>query len=460
MGIKGVLKNIKKYGAYGTWKLYRQRDEERRHVADQQRAFLEKEKEQGAFTGDEPEYKEYLRRLDEPKGFKAYLRELHDRVTRDELPRIYEEASKAPVEDKIIVMERGYAPSPSSAHLAEVLESQGRYRIVYMSMEIRNCTFLKYYNNVKEFIRELGTAKAVLITTANDYLSYIDLRPETKVIQLWHGVGTFKKIGYSTISSRSFGLSQQYRDEFDQYKNYSYVTIASEEQAWIFEDAMHISRDSGILAPVGISRTDLFYDDEYKAEARRRLNEFCPGINGRKILLYAPTFRGTVNNAKAPDKLDVEAFGEALSEDYVLLIKHHSVCENRRPPIPEKWAGSFAYDINASTEISIEDLLVLADVCITDYSSIAFEYSILERPILFFAYDLDDYIDERGMYLDYSELTPGPVCRTNKEMIEYIKALPGSFEGEYADEIHAFRQKYVNRCDGHATERTIALIEK
>lgn len=86
MGIKGVLKNIKKYGAYGTWKLYRQRDEERRHVADQQRAFLEKEKEQGAFTGDEPEYKEYLRKLDEPKGFKAYLREMHDRITRDELP--------------------------------------------------------------------------------------------------------------------------------------------------------------------------------------------------------------------------------------------------------------------------------------------------------------------------------------------------------------------------------------
>lgn len=460
MGVKGVLKNIKKYGPFGTWKLYRQRDAERKHIVDQQRASLAEEKAAGAFSENDPDYQEYLKMLDDPKGFKEYLKRMHDRVVRDELPAIYEEAAKAPVEDKIIVMERGYAPSPSSAHLADVLEKQGKYKVIYMSMEIRDVTYLKYYKNVKDFIREAATAKAILISTANDYLSHIELRPETKVIQLWHGVGTFKKIGYSTVSSKSFGPNQQYRDEFNQYRNYSYVTLASEEQAWIFEDAMHISRDSGILAPVGISRTDLFFDEEYKAEARRQLDELCPGINGRKIILYAPTFRGTVNNAEAPDKLDIDAFGEALSDDYVLLIKHHGVCESRRKPIPEKWAGDFAYDMNAQKDLSIEKLLLLADVCITDYSSIAYEYSILERPILFFAYDLDDYIDERGMYLDYSELTPGPVCRTNAEMIDYIKALPGSFAGEYEDEIKAFRRKYVNMCDGHATERTIELIEK
>ena len=103
-----------------------------------------------------------------------------------------------------------------------------------------------------------------------------------------------------------------------------------------------------------------------------------------------------------------------------------------------------------------EKLLLLADVCITDYSSIAFEYSILERPMLFFAYDLDDYLDERGMYLDYDEVTPGPVCRTNKELISYIKSLPEGFDRE---EVSAFRQKYAGMCDGHATERTIELIE-
>lgn len=458
MGIKGILKNIKKYGPSGTWKLYQQRSADRKHIAEQQRRFLEQEKDQ--LDTDSPEYREYVRMIGRPKEFKEYLRTMHDRVVRDELPPIYEEAAKAPVEDKIIVMERGYAPSPSSAHIAEVLEKQGKYRIVYMSMEIREVTYLKYYQNVKEFIREAATAKAILISTANDYFSHIEVRPETKIIQLWHGVGTFKKIGYSTLTSNRFGPGQQYREEFNQYRNYSYVTIASEGLAWIFEDAMHISRESGILAPVGISRTDLFFDEEYKKEAEKQLNELCPGINGRKIILYSPTFRGTVNNAMAPDQLDVDALGEALSDKYVLLIKHHGLCENRRKPIPEKWAGNFAYDMNVvEDQISIEKLLLLADVCITDYSSLAFEYSILERPIVFFAYDLDDFLDERGMYMDYDELTPGPVCRTNEEMIEYIRNLPESFAGKYEKEIKDFRMKYVDKCDGHATERTIALIE-
>ena len=68
--------------------------------------------------------------------------------------------------------------------------------------------------------------------------------------------------------------------------------------------------------------------------------------------------------------------------------------------------------MNAKKGVGIERLLDIADVCITDYSSIAFEYSIMEKPIIFFAYDLEDYIDERGMYFNYDEITPGPVCKT------------------------------------------------
>ena len=81
----------------------------------------------------------------------------------------------------------------------------------------------------------------------------------------------------------------------------------------------------------------------------------------------------------------------------------------------------------------------------------------MEKPIIFFAYDLEDYIDERGMYFNYDEITPGPVCKTTDEIIDYIKALPESFDRQ---EVIDFKNKYVNMCDGHATERTIALIEK
>ncbi len=154
--------------------------------------------------------------------------------------------------------------------------------------------------------------------------------------------------------------------------------------------------------------------------------------------------------------MDINAFGEALSDDYVLLIKHHGLAKNV-PEIPEKWRDNFAFDMGKRKILGIERLLAIADICVTDYSSIAFEYAILERPLIFFAYDLDEYLDRRGMYYDYEEITPGPVCRTNDEMIDYILHIAERFNKQ---EILDFKQKYVNMCDGHATERTIELIEK
>ena len=454
MGLKGIVKNILKKGPVETWKLYKQRSGDRDHITETQRALALQEMQ------DEPEmrdaYLDYINRMKDPRAFKEYLKEMHDKCVRDDIPAIYMEASKAPVEDKIIIMEKGQAPSPSNEHIGQVLEEQGRYEVIYMSLGIRETTYLKYYENVKHFVKEAATAKAVLLSTANDFFSFVDLRPETKIIQLWHGVGMFKKVGYSTLNSKRFGPGEKYRQEFDQYKGYSYVTIASENQAWMFEDAMHISADSGVLAPVGISRTDLFFDDEYMKQSRQLLEDMIPQAKGKKIILYAPTFRGTVNNAKAPDRLDVNALAEELSEDHILLIKHHGLCLGRTPAIPEKWNNTFAFDMNDVPDMGIERLLAISDICITDYSSIAFEYSIMEKPIVFFAYDLDEYVDERGMYFNYSEITPGPVCRTNRELIDSIAALRKGFD---KDEIHAFHMKYADMCDGHATERTIALIE-
>lgn len=455
MSVKGIIKNIRKYGIADTWKLFRQRDSERKHLVEVHTRLIEKESD--LRETHKEEYDEYIRKLKDPKEFKQYLREMHDRVVKEELPAIYYEAAKAPVENKIVFMDKGHCPTPSGYHLGKVLEAQGKYEVKYIGLSIRRTTYIKYWESVREFIREAATAKAIFISTANDFFSFIDMRPETKLIQLWHGVGMFKKVGYSTIESKGFGPNAKYREEFDQYKNYSYVTIASESQAWQFEDAMHISRDSGILAPVGISRTDLFYDPDYKQESLDRLYEVCPKARGRKIIVYAPTFRGTVNNAKAPDVLDIRKMAEALSDEYVLLIKHHDVCKEDRKPLPEDLEDDFVYDMNAKKGVGIERLLAIADICMSDYSSVAFEYAIMEKPIIFFAYDLEDYIDERGMYFTYDEITPGPVCKTTDEVIDYIKALPGSFNKQ---EVIDFKNKYIDMCDGHATERTIALIEK
>lgn len=392
----------------------------------------------------------------DPAAAKVYRKMLKSRTIKDQIPAIYAEESRKPVEDKVIFMENGGSPSPTGYHLSKEIKKQGKYKVVYKGLHVRAVSDAEYYYNALGYVRELATAKAVFLSTANDILSQFDLRPETKVIQLWHGVGMFKKVGYSTVDNQNFGKSAKDREEYNQYRNYTHVTVAGEEQIWTFEDAFRIPKETGIYRPIGIARTDVFFWPEYYTEQMNKLYEAYPQIKGKKLILYAPTFRGAVAKAKAPDQLDICAMAEALSEEYVLLIKHHGLCKER-PPIPEDLKNVFAFDMNSVKVLSIEGLLAITDILITDYSSVGFEFAIREKPIVFFAYDIEDYIDKRGMYYDYEDITPGPVCRTTGEINDFILNLDERFD---LQAVKDFRQKYVGACDGHSIERTIALLEE
>lgn len=471
MDIKAVLRNVKRRGISGTLELHREREAERQRVEEEARRRQAQLDEYVSLYTDRPyahveneeEYRRYMDRALELENIFAKEKGLRKKMIagckahyiKELIPAAYVEEAKKPVEHKLIFMENGNCPSPSNSHLIDVLEKNYDYEIHKTGLHRRAISELEYFENAYQFAIDAATAKAVFLSTANDVFSHLDMRSETKLIQLWHGVGMFKRVGWSTVN-KSFGKSAKGREEYDQYRNYSYVTIAGEAQAWTFEDAMHIPADSGVIVPVGIARTDVFYSQKYLKKSYDKLYKDIPQAKGKKIILYAPTFRGSVGKAKAPDKLDIDAFGEALSDEYVLLIKHHGLSKDV-PPIPEKWRDTFAFDMGARKTLSIERLLGLADILISDYSSVAFEYAIMERPLIFFAYDLDSYLDKRGMYYDYDEITPGPVCKTNEEMIDYIQHIDERFDKQ---EVLDFKHKYVGACDGHATERTIALIEK
>lgn len=113
--------------------------------------------------------------------------------------------------------------------------------------------------------------------------------------------------------------------------------------------------------------------------------------------------------------------------------------------------------MDVTTELDIDKLLCVSDVCISDYSSLIFEYSLFERPMIFFAYDLDEYFDWRGFYYNYDELTPGPIVKTTEEIIDYIQHLDTRFN---PSQVRAFREKFMSACDGHATDRILELVEK
>lgn len=342
--------------------------------------------------------------------------------------------------------------SNSLRYLYEELEKQGTYQLKVHCLREIYVSKGEYVRSVLRFLKDLATAEYLFLCEGSRVVSCISPRKETTIVQLWHGCGAFKKFGFST-SELKFGGSRKENLKYSYYKNYDVVTVSSPEVVWAYEEAMNLPKDSGIVQPLGISRTDLFFREEFIRKARDKVFRQIGMAAGKKILLYAPTFRGRVGEAKAPDALDIMKMKEMLGEEYVLLIKHHPVVKNR-PSLPKDAAG-FAWDVTELLEI--EELLSVSDVCISDYSSLIFEYSLFERPMIFFAYDIEDYEDWRGFYYDYEELTPGPVVRTTEELIRYLTHLDQEFE---PDQVKAFREKYMSACDGKATDRLMELLRK
>lgn len=307
-----------------------------------------------------------------------------------------------------------------------------------------------YIKRCLRMLEDISDAHYVFLNDACNVTSCIPLRKGTKIYQLWHACGAFKKFGMST-AELIFGDNRKTLEKYPNYGNLSYVTVSSPEVIWAYEEAMNLKDTKTQVVATGVSRTDVFYDQHFIEQSKAAVYSVCPAAENKKIILYAPTFRGRVAKAESPDCLDIPAMKRALGDEYVLLIKHHPFV--KQPPVVPEDCADFAMDVTKSLEI--DQLLCASDVCISDYSSLIFEYSLFERPMIFFAYDLDDYFDWRGFYYNYDELTPGPVVKETEEIIDYIRHLDARFDQA---QVHAFKEKFMSSCDGHATDRIMALV--
>ena len=382
-------------------------------------------------------------------------RYLRERYIKHILPEEYNRAKRGPIEDKVLFLQPRAGLNLSCEYMYRTLEKQGKYKLKLFEMHKMNVSNAEMYLTAVEFVREMATAKAVFTHTFHDYYDYLDIRPETKVIQLWHGCGIIKKLGVSNADTEGRRTSEEFK-EYNPYKNYDLVVMPSEEERWVFEDMMGLEKGDPVLQAIGVSRTDEFFEDGYKENCFRKLYNYIPQAKDKKLILYAPTYRGPDSARYSPDRLDVAKFAEALSDDYLLLIKHHGTARTV-PEIPEKYRNSFAYDMTHDTGLDINELMTVSDMIISDYSSVVFEFSLFERPILFFMFDIDDYRDSHGMYYSYEEIAEcGPIFMTNEEMIDYIRHIDERFDKQ---KVVDFRKRFMSACDGHATERIIAFFE-
>jgi CDP-ribitol ribitolphosphotransferase len=163
------------------------------------------------------------------------------------------------------------------------------------------------------------------------------------------------------------------------------------------------------------------------------------------VILYAPTFRGdTITSARATDDLDLDLLHETLGEDHVLLVRLHPFIRSRTVIGPS--LAGFAIDVSDYPDIN--ELMLVSDVLVTDYSSAIYEFSLLDRPMVFFAPDYEAYERERGFYFDYRTGVPGPIFETSEALADYLRA--GEFDLE---RVERFRRESFDIADGRSTAR-------
>ena len=290
----------------------------------------------------------------------------------------------------------------------------------------------------------LATSAYFIIDDYYFVLYVIKPRPRTTVVQLWHASGALKKFGYSTIG-KSDGPSERYLKHVPIHSNYSKVYVSSTEIIPYYAEAFNMSSDR--IYPFGVPRTDVLLSEELHNKTLRKFYEDFPQLKGKKLILYAPTYRGKSHNQgyyKIP--LDLQQMYEKLGDDYTLIMHLHPYMNFDRTVL--QGLGDFVLYIKK--EYDIQELLVLADLLITDYSTVFFDYSLLNRPIAFFAHDLDEYIKDRDFYYQYEEIIPGPLFVETCTLIDWIKQ--GNAD---INHVVAFKKRFFDFTDGKASERIV-----
>ncbi|MGL5414470.1 MAG: CDP-glycerol glycerophosphotransferase family protein [Clostridium sp.] len=290
----------------------------------------------------------------------------------------------------------------------------------------------------------LGTSKVFIIDDFYLPVYVMDrLREDTRVIQVWHACGAFKKFGFSIVD-KTFGANKSYVEDIKIHSNYSNVIVTSKEVVKHYGNAFNMEPKD--IMPIGVPRTDIFFNDKKIEKVKEKLYKMYPKIKGKKIILYAPTFRGTnQKNAKGSIRFDINKVLENLGEDYILALKMH-------PFVSERFDNLGESVIDMSDYKFINDILCITDTLITDYSSIIFEFALLERKIIMYADDLEGYIDERDFYYDYESFVPGEIVKNTDGL---IKALNNE---KNIAKIKEFKNKFFDEADGKASERFVDIL--
>lgn len=332
--------------------------------------------------------------------------------------------------------------------------------LLYIDKRLKERGLDKQFNIEYSFRRAVGShmsaiswMKLIFKIAKKDYIfvddyvpvfGFLTLNKRTKLIQVWHaGVG-FKSVGYSR-----FGKPGTPFPVGSCHKKYDYVLIGSKNLTEVYAEVFGIEDEA--FLPVGMPRLDGFLNEDNIADFKKQFYGVHPDLEGKKIILFAPTFRGNGQKSAYYDYswLDLKEIYDFCGDEYIFLVKMHPFVSDSIE-IPEEYASRIK---DFALYPNINDLYYVTDVLITDYSSNYFEYSLLKRPIIFFTPDREIYELSRGVHRSVKEHAPGKVCDTFEEMMDALRT--GDYEIE---KVYKFVEENFGEYDGHAADRAIDYI--
>lgn len=294
---------------------------------------------------------------------------------------------------------------------------------------------LAYLLRVIRGMYYLQTARLFVVDNAYLPIHVGPHTPRTTVVQVWHAVGAMKRFGADTLVP----LEEPERTFL--HRGYDHVVVSSEATRRPVSAALRTPAER-VLA-LGTPRTDFFFDEAELSAAREAVMRDHPVLAGRRIVLYAPTFRGRGRRRTAAAGFDAGRLRAALPASYALVLKAHP---NLDPALTET-AG---FDVVVEPGREINAVLAASDILVTDYSSSIFEWALLRRPLVLLVPDLEEYERDPGLYLDFSHEMIGTQVQTTDEVIEAI--LEERFDLSGYD---AFIERHLAACDGQASERFV-----
>lgn len=285
---------------------------------------------------------------------------------------------------------------------------------------------------------------------------YVRKKKSVTYIQTWHGT-PLKKLALDMDRMDMGGSSniEEYHRQFRlTCRDWDYLVSQNKFSTEIFRSCFDF-RDRPILE-IGYPRNDILIQENVPERVQKYKKILGLPLD-KKIILYAPTWRDNEYSEKGKykfaSKLDFDMMKKALEDEYIFIVKYHYLVSDQIDWSPYR---GFVYTFDETKDIAW--LYLVSDMLITDYSSVMFDYSLLRRPMLFFAYDLEEYKENlRGFYFDFVGEVPGPVSQTTAQLIEDIKQYDEKiWKGKY----EVYHKKFNHIDNGHASEKIIDIMQK